>query len=536
MHVEKGMLRSIILAALTFGLVMGASMIKLSDVGNAVGGASDLAQWTQIILLFSCAWIFPRYSLSTFRLAVFACVSLAATLGAEYVFLVLAPEAVLFDGILSPRGVFALLQGVMECAFTFVCAHLFACLPPKHSSVAVSLGLVINMVVLCLQSLLTTPQITQLRVALLVAGAVCALLGSVWLERGGGAGLSGGVSLAARGRGAVCDVGAWTPVCLRDGKVHARGGDGRIAAFVLFAACAATFAALYGFLGRSALHYELAADVRNLGGQLVLVAVALVLCVYSWLRGITVRGDRVVYALAPLFALAFVVVALASQRGLFAAEVLAGAGYTLLRLLLWTTMARLVHFDPTRLCVYVVLAVFGTTFGSQVGFQVAQALLLGGVEIPLGLSTALAVILCVACCLAVAPGYRRPDVCDDLDTPWLLGDMVGVGRGAPDATGAPDEVTACPSAGEKPASPVGPVGLAVVPGSWANLGAFSAYYGLSRRESQVLKEVLRGYTMAVVAEKTGLSPNTVRTYMRRIYTKSGVDNKQQLIALMESFC
>lgn len=489
-------------SALAFGCIMGASMLKLYDVGNAVGGASDLAQWVKIALFLGLAWLCPRFTLPLERLAVFGCVALVATYVPEYVFLVQAPQAALFDGILSFRGLFSLMQGVMEFAFTLVCARLFSLLPPKHSSVAVSLGLVVNMAILCLQPVLITPQITMARAIILAAGAVFACLGA-WAARG--------------------EVSLSTPESPQRSNPEMP--------FVLFVGCATVFSLLFGYLRRSSLHYEVLSGVPNLAGQLILLAVMLGLFAYAWLRGITVRGDMVVYLLAPLFAGSFAAGALLPTNGLYVADVMAGAGYAALRLLLWTTVARLAYSRPERLNVYVALVVIATTLGSQLGFEVAQYLAVHGIAVPLGWACVLAAIPCGGCCLTVAPGYRGAGL-DDLDSTWLLG-----------TTSNKDESLRMRSEGDGPAAaraeavrPNQAKGASAAPQTARpELAAFVDYYGLSQREAQILAEATHGYTMAVIAEKVGLSGNTVRTYMRRVYVKCGVDNKQQLLELMDNF-
>ena len=52
---------------------------------------------------------------------------------------------------------------------------------------------------------------------------------------------------------------------------------------------------------------------------------------------------------------------------------------------------------------------------------------------------------------------------------------------------------------------------------------------LSRREAEVARLLVDGYSNVNIAALFGLSPNTVRTFMRRIYTKVGVFNRADLV-------
>ena len=59
-------------------------------------------------------------------------------------------------------------------------------------------------------------------------------------------------------------------------------------------------------------------------------------------------------------------------------------------------------------------------------------------------------------------------------------------------------------------------------------------YGLSPRESDVLLLLLQGRTISRIQESLFISAGTVSTHIRHIYHKTGVDNRQELIDLMQS--
>ena len=58
-------------------------------------------------------------------------------------------------------------------------------------------------------------------------------------------------------------------------------------------------------------------------------------------------------------------------------------------------------------------------------------------------------------------------------------------------------------------------------------------YGLSMREAEVVSLIMRGNTVARIAELLFISENTVRTHTKRIYAKLDVHKKAELIALVE---
>lgn len=57
--------------------------------------------------------------------------------------------------------------------------------------------------------------------------------------------------------------------------------------------------------------------------------------------------------------------------------------------------------------------------------------------------------------------------------------------------------------------------------------------GLSARELEVLEEFARGRSAAFIAEKLFISPNTVKTHLRRIYEKAGIHSRRELLDMME---
>lgn len=60
-------------------------------------------------------------------------------------------------------------------------------------------------------------------------------------------------------------------------------------------------------------------------------------------------------------------------------------------------------------------------------------------------------------------------------------------------------------------------------------------YRLSDREAEVMELVVRGDTVARIAERLEVSENTVRTHTKRIYSKLSVHSKQELGDLVRSF-
>ena len=63
--------------------------------------------------------------------------------------------------------------------------------------------------------------------------------------------------------------------------------------------------------------------------------------------------------------------------------------------------------------------------------------------------------------------------------------------------------------------------------------AIAERYGLSNRESEILRYALRGRTSDRIAQELVISKSTVDTHLRRIYAKCGVHSRQELLDLAE---
>lgn len=98
----------------------------------------------------------------------------------------------------------------------------------------------------------------------------------------------------------------------------------------------------------------------------------------------------------------------------------------------------------------------------------------------------------------------------------------------------PGEASPSPSAGGVPpsAGSISPSDSGV-PLSAAPLVGFQSAYSLSDREMDVVRLTCEGKTADRIAEELVLSKSTVYTHFKRIYQKTGVHSKQELIGLVQ---
>lgn len=59
-------------------------------------------------------------------------------------------------------------------------------------------------------------------------------------------------------------------------------------------------------------------------------------------------------------------------------------------------------------------------------------------------------------------------------------------------------------------------------------------YGLSPREKETMRLLSMGYTKNALAEKLGVSSNTIRTHSRNVYSKLDIHSRQELMDLIDA--
>ena len=68
-----------------------------------------------------------------------------------------------------------------------------------------------------------------------------------------------------------------------------------------------------------------------------------------------------------------------------------------------------------------------------------------------------------------------------------------------------------------------------------DLNGIRQQFGLSRRETDVLRRTITGVKNTDVAEDINISEQTVKDYLSKVYSKSGVKNKFELVAYILNF-
>ena len=69
----------------------------------------------------------------------------------------------------------------------------------------------------------------------------------------------------------------------------------------------------------------------------------------------------------------------------------------------------------------------------------------------------------------------------------------------------------------------------------ASVEAMGRRFMLSEREIEVLTLYALGYTQKRVAEELFISPGTAHTHVKRIYAKTGMHSRQDILDYLESY-
>jgi DNA-binding CsgD family transcriptional regulator len=57
----------------------------------------------------------------------------------------------------------------------------------------------------------------------------------------------------------------------------------------------------------------------------------------------------------------------------------------------------------------------------------------------------------------------------------------------------------------------------------------SSQFGLTRREQETIQLLLQGLTSKEIAERMGISPNTVKAFLRLVMVKMGVSTRSGIV-------
>lgn len=268
-------------------------------------------------------------------------------------------------------------------------------------------------------------------------------------------------------------------------------------------------------------------------------AAALVLAVTFSVYRRPFRPDAAIALVVPLFAVAILVASAGEPDGGLSRLAIM-VGYLVYWIVGWVFILREQRaLGTSGMLALALLCAAMLAFG-QIGRAVAQAVLAGGdmsrpefSSLSLVLFWVMIVVATGAYWLARARAVNR-----DLALVEQAADAAAEGGAASpgDLGGEDGTAVRTGSAATEDASAAGsPLGesAVVVDRVALQAQALRTRIGLSARETEVVVEFARGRSAAVIAERLFVSPNTVKTHLRRIYEKAGIHSRQELLDLLD---
>ena len=307
-----------------------------------------------------------------------------------------------------------------------------------------------------------------------------------------------GASIATLAAGITLEYADPNKEAAQHPEKHCRAG------FILLACCIGALGFASGAYQGTIGELNLMTGLQSWFGQALLAAGVLLPLVYACWIGVPLRGEFIVIAASAALLGAFALGSI-GHEGLRIGGVLCTIGSALTALGIWTRVPLEVRADRPAGLPVVALALTATAVTPRLGMVAAEMFVTTvQASYALRLMGASAAVVCAICCAGMLLWGRRRT---DIEEPEAMESQV-------------DNRPPASRADEAPAG---------------DTSSFASHYALSAREQQVLSAVLAGYTLAAAAEDLGLSSNTARTYMHRICIKTGVDNRQQLVALVRDF-
>ena len=280
--------------------------------------------------------------------------------------------------------------------------------------------------------------------------------------------------------------------------------------WILLFASAALFSSVFGLVSQVSSETGTGLGLYDSGTTLILLVFEALILVFLAFSGDTFTFPLAFLAVAVLFATGLVLYPNSWSGGRALAGALIRTGFDFASVLLWILLLRKAHFNPERAFFWfglyrtVVTVYPGRLLGLLlVKADLPQTALVGEVsQFCLWAICIFGILVFFFTSQASANLFRSP------------ADASGTATAPSVAEEASETATAIDAFARK-------------------VESFCERMQLSDREREVLVETLRGQSRAAVGRKLYLSPDTVKNYLHRIYSKAQVGSRQELIELID---
>lgn len=505
MHSSRSLPPLLLLAALGLALFLSSMWTARADasgVSTAVVYATRFVSFGTYMLV---AWFFRNHLPQ---------VALVLRLGVSFmaVHLVLAlvsPLLPLNDAAsLALNYGSAVFEGIANALLTLLFAHIFSTFAPRLSAVGIAVAyLGVDVGILALD-LLDIDVLHYTRPAFTCASLILLVVCTHRLLLPGAPGTSRPLQYGMAEASAAPDIHP-----IRFFSTHTN--------WLLLLIVAILFPNLFGVIAQVSSETGGNFALYDVTTEIMIIALQVVFLLFMVFFGSSYGFAAILAFTVPLYATGFALFPADWEAGIPVAGCFIRGGYVVLTVLIWALMARTSYADPRH--TYLYFGVYCGVSNAQLG-RVVGSLLMGeaGPNLPLCLSLSLGSLWAI-CIFGLAMFFllRR-------DSRLSFAEKFSpMGEAATQETPRVATVNATDSTSD--------IGQATATDPFVRqFQALSERVHLTPREREVLAEAIHGYSRTNIAKKLCLSPETVKTYLNRAYTKAGVSSKQELIALIES--
>lgn len=529
-----------LLAAVGLALFLSAVWTARNENALVSDYALYAARFTKVVACFAIAFVFRGHIPAVERMlavgATFIGLHLAAYAGT--IFLVTGSAEYFMASLLS--GVFS---GIGEACVILLFAHLLSTFAPRISAVAVPATYLLNEALYYSTLYLPVPLILLLR----PLGKVAAVAVLWWC-----------FCRKRRAEPAQGEHPFQYGVAMHATREPLLGFLSGSQDWMLILGATTLFPFLFGFIAQVSSMAGTNSGLYDAVNELMALGLLALLVFYGIARGRKLTFDEVLYYTVPLFATGALLLPFFRNAQVPLAGLLVKCGYTVYQVMFWILLARKCYEDIRHTYLY-----FGIFYGlfelATAAARLAASILYTADLVDFETMAVVALFSLWLIALygllffAISKWWQREETAvegagfsEDAAGPDTRPVAAGeAGSPAPEAAfeGA-GELGVTASASAATGAPLldanlGAERIVTADGLASpfarNLEAFCRRYDITPREREVLVEAMHGYSMENIGRKLFVSRETVKTHLRRVYSKAGVSGKQELISRIEHF-
>lgn len=488
---------TLIWAVVGFAIFLSAVWTARNEAALVPDIALYTARFVKVAACFAIAWLFRNHIPSVERMIVVG----GAFIVAHDVVYAVASVNVLY-GIPAVAVTSGLLSGVGEACIIIVYAHLFSTYEPRLSAVGVPIAYLLNEAFYLSSLYVPSDILVIIRPLAKVAGI--AIL--AWC-------LARKTQVNPTSREYPLQYGMSTKPDQQPPLRFLSSSQ----EWMLILAGTTLFPLLFGLIAQMCSNANTNSGLYDITNELVAIALITGLVVLTAKRGTKLTFESILFIAFPLFATGCLLLPALWYQNQPYAGIMVKCGYTVYQVLLWVLLARKSYEDLRHTYLY-----FGIFYGIFELTTAAARLIASNLYYTyaldiqfmsfLSLFSLWLIALYGLLFFAISRRWQKYGAQHSHAAPTPLAQTTAKPVDEPtfDAAGTTDDFA-------------------------AKVDVFCQEFGLSQREHVVLIEAIHGYSMENIGKKLFISRETVKTHLRRIYQKTGVSGKQELIGYIDKY-